>query len=150
MVTAAGPSTLTITGTMTNTGPEALTNLTYRFQRGDALRTEADVRQELAEPSEPNAQVQDVHPDVGTTWPRGHRRRSPSPPSSPTRTAWTSAQPGVYPLMVNVNGAVALPAGPLEARIGELHLLLTVMSVPGEATDRPAVTRATPAKPDCR
>ncbi len=33
--------------------------------------------------------------------------------------------------MVNVNGAVTLEAGPLEARIGELHLLLTVMGVPG-------------------
>ena len=38
--------------------------------------------------------------------------------------------PGVYPLMVNVNGAVMLDDGPLEARIGELHLLLTVMGVP--------------------
>ncbi|HEY7816212.1 MAG TPA: DUF6049 family protein, partial [Nakamurella sp.] len=40
-------------------------------------------------------------------------------------------RPGVYPLMVNVNGALVLPAGPLEARVGELHLMLTVMSVPG-------------------
>ena len=33
--------------------------------------------------------------------------------------------------MVNVNGAVNLEGGPLAARIGELHLLLTVMGVPG-------------------
>ena len=39
--------------------------------------------------------------------------------------------------MVNVNGAVTLEGGPLEARIGELHLLLTVMGVPGTAR-RPA------------
>ena len=44
--------------------------------------------------------------------------------------------PGVYPLMVNVNGAVVLPDGPLEARIGELHLLLTVMGVPAPAPRR--------------
>ena len=46
-------------------------------------------------------------------------------------------EPGVYPLMVNVNGAVILEGGPLDARIGELHLLLTVMGVPGSPRPRP-------------
>ncbi len=46
--------------------------------------------------------------------------------------------------MVNVNGAVTLEGGPLEARIGELHLLLTVMGAPGTA---PAGGTGAPAKP---
>ncbi len=58
LVTATSPNTLTITGTMTNAGPEELTDLAYRFQRGAALQNEAAVRQEIAEPAEPTDQVQ--------------------------------------------------------------------------------------------
>ena len=117
---------------MTNAGPEALTNLSYRFQRGPGAGTEADVRQELAEPSEPNEQVQSTFTPMpgdlaGRRLGAVHLHRIDHRPA----TAWPSARPGVYPLMVNVNGAVALEDGPLEARIGELHLLLTVMGVPG-------------------
>ena len=36
-----------VTGTMTNTGPDVLTGLTYRFQRGPALSNTADLKQEL-------------------------------------------------------------------------------------------------------
>ena len=49
--------------------------------------------------------------------------------------------------MVNVNGAVILEGGPLEARIGELHLLLTVMGAPGTA---PAGRHRSPGEARCR
>lgn len=140
LVTAAGPSTLTITGTMHNTGAEDLVDLAYRFQRGPALASTAAVQSEIAQPSEPIAQVPSrFEPIVGTL---AGGASAPfvftTPLTGPNSLAIT--EPGVYPLMVNVNGDVVLPAGPLEARIGELHLLVTVLSVPGgtDTTNPPA------------
>lgn len=142
LVTATGPSTLTITGTMRNTGAEELVDLAYRFQRGAALDSAAAVRDEITTPSEPIAQVPSQFESIPGSLPAGG-----SLPFVFT-TALTGANglnvtaPGVYPLMVNVNGGVVLSAGPLEARIGELHLLLTVLSVPGSG--RPATPSGTP------
>lgn len=140
LVTATGPATLTITGTMRNTGTEELVDLAYRFQRGTALASTADVRNELAQPSEPIAQVPSRFEPIA-----GALAGGASAPFVFT-TALTGSDslavtaPGVYPVMVNVNGAVVLPGGPLEARIGELHLLVTVLSVPGgtESTAPPS------------
>ena len=107
LVTAAGPTTLTITGTMTNSGPEALTNLSYRFQRGQALGTDADVRQELAA-----AQRADrpgpghLHPDRPRTWPAGASAPFVFTAAITDTDGLDVDAPGVYPLMVNVNGAV--------------------------------------------
>ncbi len=99
-----------------------------------ALTSTADVRTELAEPSEPVAEVPNRFEQIP-----GSLAGGASAPFVFT-TALTGSNslgitaPGVYPVMVNVNGAVVLPAGPLEARIGELHLLVTVLSVPGGTT----------------
>lgn len=144
LVTASGPTTLTIAGTMRNVGPEDVVDLSYRFQRGAALDSTAAVRDEIATPSEPNAQVPSRFESIDGSLPGGA-----SAPFVFT-TALTGANslnvtaPGVYPLMVNVNGGVVLPAGPLEARIGELHLLLTVSSVPGGQTPAPSDGRPIP------
>ncbi|WP_420124665.1 DUF6049 family protein, partial [Nakamurella sp.] len=134
LVTSTGPDTLTIAGTMRNTGSEELIDLAYRFQRGAALTSTADVRTELAEPSEPVAQVPSRFEPIP-----GSLAGGASVPFVFTTPLTGSnslgiTTPGVYPVMVNVNGAVVLPAGPLEARIGELHLLVTVLSVPGGPT----------------
>ena len=136
LVTAAGPTTVTITGTLKNNGPEAITDLIYRFHRGPALTDTAAVRQELARPSEPTEVVQQSFTDV--TKPSDTLAAGASIPFSFTASITAPeglgvTSPGVYPLMVNVNGGVQLPDGPLTARVGELHLLLTVMGVPGAA-----------------
>ena len=144
LVTAAGPSVLTISGTMTNNGPEELTNLAYRFQRGPALGSTADVRQELAEPSEPTDRVPDQFTSIVAALPAGGSVPFTFTASITDDEGLDVTAPGVYPLMVNVNGAVTLEGGPLDARIGELHLLLTVMGVPGST---PAQTGTTPVKP---
>jgi hypothetical protein len=131
LVTAAGPATLTITGTMTNAGPEPLTDLSYRFQRGESLRSDADVRQELSQPSEPTKQVQRTFTQIPADLAAGASAPFAFNAAIADPNGLNVDAPGVYPLMVNVNGTVTLEAGPLEARIGELHLLLTVMGVPG-------------------
>ena len=131
LVTAAGPTTLTITGTMTNAGPEPLTDLSYRFQRGTSLGSDAEVRQELSEPSEPTEQVQRTFTQIQGDLAAGASAPFAFSAAIADPDGLDVDAPGVYPMMVNVNGAVTLEAGPLEARVGELHLLLTVMGVPG-------------------
>ena len=131
LVTSTGPSTLTVTGTMTNTGPDELIDLTYRIQRGDVLRSTADVHEQLATPAEPLARVPSTFTPITGTLAAGGSAPFVFTTSLTGPNALDVTSPGVYPLMVNVNGAVVLPAGPLEARVGELHLMLTVMSVPG-------------------
>ncbi len=143
LVTAAGPTTLTITGTITNAGPEALTDLSYRFQRGAVLRDEAAVRQEMSEPSEPTEQVPQDFTSLSTTeLPAGGSLPFTVSVHINDASGLAVSGPGVYPLMLNVNGGVALDTGPLAARVGELHLLLTVMTVPG-AGPPPATTGTT-------
>ncbi len=147
LVTAGGPTVLTIAGTMTNSGPEALTDLAYRFQRGPALGSTADVRQEIAEPSEPTERVQDQFTSIVPTVPAGGSVPFAFTTSIIDGDGLDVTEPGVYPLMVNVNGAVTLEGGPLEARIGELHLLLTVMGVPtgtGPTGDSPSTSDGSP------
>ena len=139
VVTAGGPVSLTISGTMKNTGQETLTDLAYRFQRGQALRSTADLRQELSTPSEPVDVVQPEFTGLSASL-------EPNTTQAFTATALITAAdglaidaPGVYPLMINVNGDITLEGGALPARIGELHLALTVLGVPtGASTSVPA------------
>ena len=135
LVTATGPETLTITGTMRNTGTEDLVDLAYRFQRGSALASTADVQNELAEPSQPIAQVPSRFEPIPGTLAGGAAQPFAFTTALTGSDSLAIGAPGVYPVMVNVNGAVVLPGGPLEARIGELHLLVTVLSVPGSTGD---------------
>ena len=130
VVTAGGPVSLTISGTMKNTGPETLTDLAYRFQRGPAVKSTNDLRQELSTPSEPVDVVQSKFTALSASM-------EPNTTQAFTATALITADdglavnaPGVYPLMINVNGDVTLEGGALPARIGELHLALTVLGVP--------------------
>ena len=137
VVTAGGPTSLTITGTMTNTGQDTLTDLAYRFQRGPAVKSTADLRQELSTPSEPVDVTQPEFAPLSASM-------EPNTTQAFTATALITADdglavdaPGVYPLMINVNGDVNLEGGALPARIGELHLALTVLGVPTGATASP-------------
>ena len=47
MVTAAGPDSITVTGTLRNTGDRPVDGLAIRLQRGDPLRNEGELRDAL-------------------------------------------------------------------------------------------------------
>ncbi|HEY5879500.1 MAG TPA: DUF6049 family protein [Nakamurella sp.] len=144
LVTSTGPSALTITGTMTNTGPDELVDLTYRVQRGDALRSTADVHDQIAAPDEPVARVPNSFTPITGALAAGASAPFVFSASIDGPDALDITRPGVYPVMVNVNGAVMLPDGPLAARVGELHLMLTVMGVPGATAPEQTAGRPTP------
>ena len=132
LVTAGGPAALTVTGTMRNTGEHALSELGYKYQRGDALVGEAAIRNEVAQPCQPITVVDsgfvtvdgDLAAGASTTF-----QATVPIAGDPTRTLAVT-DPGVYPIMINFNATVGLSSGDLRARVGEVHLLLTVLSVP--------------------
>ncbi len=146
VVTASGPASLTVTGTMTNTGPEALTDLVYRFQRGPALTSTADLHDELAEPSEPVGVVQPDFAALGDRLAPGQTAPFTATVSITGGNGLAIEAPAVYPLMINVNGDVSLGGGSLPARIGEVHLALTVVGVPTATGAQPATAPGTPSK----
>jgi hypothetical protein len=133
VVTEGGPSLLTIRGRMTNTGDVALDDLGYKFQRGEALTDAAAVDDELADPGQPIAVIQPSftvladHLDAraATTF------TATVPIGGTAATGLAVDAPGVYPLMLNLNGDLDNAQG--RARVGELHLLLTVLGVPDAA-----------------
>ena len=132
LVTADGPAALTVTGTMRNTGEHSLSELGYKYQRGDALVGEAAIRNEAAQPCQPitvvNSGFDSVDDDLAAGASTAFQATVPIA-GDPSRTLAVT-DPGVYPIMINFNATVRLSSGDLRARVGEVHLLLTVLSVP--------------------
>ncbi|MET3807166.1 hypothetical protein ABIB25_004189 [Nakamurella sp. UYEF19] len=138
---------MTVTGTMTNVSKGILYDLRYVWQRGAALAGVAAIRAEIAKPGRPSAVV-------GDNW----RILAPStnavvqtdlaPGASTTFTAVTSigagglelAQRGVFPLMIKVSGDVGQNGATLYERVGEIHLLTTVLTPGPVATTRTSTT----------
>ncbi|MTD15300.1 hypothetical protein GIS00_15260 [Nakamurella sp. YIM 132087] len=149
VVTAQDAGTLTITGSITNTGDLPVSGLDYRFQRGAVLPDSASLEQEIADPSQPLLVVTRTDPlTVG--------QDALGPGESTDFTAEVALTgdgadalgidtPGVFPLMLNVNGYLDDGDSRLAARVGELHVLITVLSLPAgtrtpEAGQAPAPT----------
>ena len=128
VVTAAGPPTVTVTGILRNTGDRPVTDLEIRLQRGQALRTDGDVRDALAGDGRTDAATPDFVPLRGPLAPGGSL---PVALAVPLRGAPTDGlaldQPGVYEVLVNVNG---VPRDGLRARLAATRLLLPVLSLP--------------------
>lgn len=138
LVTTAGPTSVTVTGSVTNTGSEAITDLIYRFQRGTAVDSTAALERELSEPGEPTAAVPPRFSSLlGRLDPGQSAPFTATVPLSGTGGIGVQSA-GVYPLLLNVNGDVALESGPLAARVGELHLVLPVLGVPGSPGSTPS------------
>ncbi|WP_353649353.1 hypothetical protein ABLG96_21570 [Nakamurella sp. A5-74] len=134
VVTRDSPDQLLVTGTVTNTADVPVSDLIVRFQRGDALTTEAAVSQNLADPGQPDAVIAGDWQSFGTegaTFAAGDSR----PFRLSTAIAGTVTQglgitrPGVYPVMANINGTREVDGVPSSVRLGELHLLVTVTSL---------------------
>ncbi len=132
VVTADGGNTLTVTGTYTNTGPDPLSGLGYKYQRGDRLVDVAAVRAEMTKPCQPIAVIDKGFAELpGTLEPGAGQPFTASVPLvGSAADTLALAEPGVYPIMININGMVQENGEQVAARVGELHLLLTVLSVP--------------------
>ncbi|KDN17779.1 DUF6049 family protein [Amycolatopsis rifamycinica] len=131
-VITTSSTTLTVTGTVTNTGDRRIAKPQVRLQVGDRATTERGIGDVLSgvvvkdTPLTEFTSIADVlepghsaplNITVPLTGPRADRFR-----------------PGVYPLLVNVNGTPEF-GGP--ARLGAISMLMPVLAAPGkQATTR--------------
>ncbi|MEO7124905.1 MAG: hypothetical protein ABI382_02650 [Nakamurella sp.] len=162
VVTSDGSGSVTLVGRYTNTGQNPIDNIEFRFQRGPALTTPAAVQAEVKKPSQPSQVVTGFRPLPGTlnagastsfaitvpvfdrtlgTTPHSSNVAPAHPDSNPVGSAVDGnpidslevAKPGVYAVMMNVNATVHAGNDSARARVGELHFLVTVASVPAAA-----------------
>ncbi|GAY09665.1 DUF6049 family protein [Pseudonocardia sp. N23] len=148
--TSDGPSLVTVTGTVTNTGDVPVSGLAVRLQRGDPLRADSDVEAALDGRAGTDA-VSPAFVDLpGTLAPGASTSvRVDAPLRETTGTGLGIDSPGTYPLLVNVNGE---PEGRPRARLAATRLLLPVLSLPAavvggalaEPVDAPATGAARP------
>lgn len=168
VTSSTGPS-ITVTGTMTNTSKGTIYDLRYVWQRGNALAGVTAIKAEIARPSDAAAVVDEESRILGPTGPPAATVTSGT--TSSTTTSGTTAQVdlapgasapfvatitvgsdglkissrGVYALTVKVTGDIGQNGNTDYERVGEIHLLGTVLSVPLSAvpaagTDPPATT----------
>jgi Family of unknown function (DUF6049) len=128
VVTSTGPSTLTFSGTLTNTGDQPIDDLVIRMQRGNALHTEGALRDALDGDGRADAITPQFTPIPGELAPRG---QMPVRLTVPLRGAPDStlalADTGVHELLINVNG---VPSDGRRARLAAVRMLLPVLSLP--------------------
>jgi hypothetical protein len=144
VVTSTGPGTLTITGTLTNTGTTPVDDVVVRLQRSDPLTTEGELRDALDGSAATDAVTPQFTPLADTL---GPGQQVPVQLAVPLRGQPTSSlalsSTGVHELLVNVNGA---PRGGARARLAAVRLLLPVLSLPPVDSTAP-VTPDPPATP---
>jgi hypothetical protein len=139
VVTADGPTTLTVSGSLTNDGPDTVSDLEIRVQRGNPLTTEGQVRDALDGEAATDAVAPEFTPLADLLEPGAQVPVSLTVPlrgSSSTGLALNTT--GVDELLVNVNGT---PGGGARARLAAARMLLPVLGLPG-ATSSPQRTAA--------
>ena len=117
---------VTVTGTLTNTGESAITDLSVRLQRGEVRTTREELAAAAADP-DPSTTVQPPFQNVrGELPPGGHLDFNYTVGSDELQLD----QDGVYPVLLNVNGTVDGD----DQRVGELPTFLVQQPVVPTAT----------------
>ncbi|MFD7657284.1 DUF6049 family protein [Actinosynnema sp. NPDC059797] len=140
-VVTAGTESITIRGKVVNVGDRFIEDIELRLERGEALTDEAEVREALREP----ADAEYVQPAFTRIADRLERDESKPfeltvPLRGAGRTSLQVEEPGIYPILANINGT---PDFGGRARLAALSTLLPVLSVPGGTAPTPP---ADPAK----
>ncbi|GAA5046408.1 DUF6049 family protein [Nocardia callitridis] len=143
-VTTTSDPVLTVSGTVTNIGDRAVNDVSIRVQRAGAVGNPAELRGALRL-DQVNYDVATPFEDIAEQLSPGERkqftlsvavRSDGSAPSS-----LEIDQPGVYPLLLNVNGA---PEYGTQARLDDARFLLPVLGIPPSADVDPADPTAQP------
>ena len=135
-------NSVTVSGTLTNVGKLPISDIDVRLQRGDYAPYGNALRHTLTED-------QINHP---TTLPFHHLATTLNPGDSTSFTLTARIHggdgdtlninaPGVYPLLVNVNGRVSNSDS---ARLHDARVLLPVLSLPGSDRQDPATVASRP------
>ena len=121
---------VTVAGTLTNTGTSTITDLSVRLQRGEVLTTRAELAAADRDPDPATTVTPDFQGLSESLGPGEEIEFSYAVPSADLGMD----QDGVYPVLVNVNGAVD---GDVQRRVGELSTFL--VQQPVVPTERTAV-----------
>ncbi|WP_280477929.1 DUF6049 family protein [Nocardia asiatica] len=133
-VTTTSDSLLTVSGTVTNIGDRVVDDVSIRIQRAAAITTPVGLRATLRL-DEVNYDLNGEFEDVAQRLNPGQRKQFTL--SIPLRsesgaTSLRITEPGVYPLLLNVNGE---PAYGTQARLDDARFLLPVLGVPPTASE---------------
>ena len=134
-VTTTSEPVVTVAGTVTNVGDRPVRDVMIRLEHAAAVSTSAGLRTDLdggTDQYEPVADFLTVSPELQ----RGHKVgfSLSAPVRSLTKPSLGIAKPGVYPLLVNVNGT---PDYGEPARLDNARFLLPVVGVPPDPLDTP-------------
>lgn len=110
-------ATITVAGTLTNTGNQPISDLIVRLQRGHAVNTRAELAALGRDPDPSSAVTAPFQPIQGRLGSGDSLSFSYSVPAAQLQLA----QAGVYPALLNVNGIVG---GQTTQRVGELSTYL--------------------------
>lgn len=147
-ITATSDPYFVVAGTVTNIGDRPVDDVSIRIQRGSAVGSPAELRSTLRM-DQNSFDVTGEFQDVADRLTAGQRKQFsltialhsgtelPSGISSIDITA-----PGVYPLLLNVNGQ---PAYGGQARLDDARFLLPVLGVPGGTDPKRPQPPTTPA-----
>ncbi|MFC8528982.1 DUF6049 family protein [Nocardia sp. NPDC057227] len=142
-VTTASDPVVTVTGTVTNIGDRVVDDISVRIQRAPAVTEPGGVRSSLRL-DQVNYEVVGAFQDVAERLSPGQRKQFIlTVPVRGSDGALEITAPGVYPLLLNVNGE---PAYGTQARLDDARFLLPVLGVPPSGGSEPAVPAA-PAPP---
>lgn len=140
-VVTSGTDSITVRGKVVNVGDRFIEDIELRLERGEALTGEEEVREALREP----ADAEYVQPAFTRIADRLERNESKPfeltvPLRGAGRTSLRIEEPGIYPILANINGT---PDYGGRARLAALSTLLPVLAVPGGEAPTPP---ANPAK----
>lgn len=127
-VITTSATALTVTGTVTNTGDRKVTRPQVRLQVGDRVTSERAVGDVLSGAVIKDTTLTEFTPVAEVLEPGQSAPLNISVPLTGPR-AERFSRPGVYPLLVNVNGTPEF-GGP--ARLGAVSMLMPVLSGPGK------------------
>jgi hypothetical protein len=129
-VVRADSGGITVAGRVTNTGDRRIEEIETRLQRGEALNTETKLRDAMAQP--PSTET--VRPGFIPISKSLEPGTSASFKFTVPLDALRLDEPGVYPVLINVNGR---PAFGNPERLAGLNVLLPVVSTPSRAVSPP-------------
>lgn len=128
VVTTTSEPVITVTGTVTNVGDRAVRDVMVRLERATAIASSAGLRSALDGATDQYEPIADFV-TVAAELQRGHHAgfTLSAPVHSLAGPSLAIEQPGVYPVLVNVNGT---PDYGAPARLDNARFLLPVMGVP--------------------
>src|SRR5271165_685635 len=132
-VTTTSEPVVTVAGTVTNVGDRPVRDVVIRLEHAPAVSASAALRTDLdgnTDQYQPVAAFLTVSPELQRGRKVGFTLSAPV--RSPTKPSLGIGKPGVYPLLVNVNGT---PEYGEPARLDNARFLLPVVGVPPDPLD---------------